>query len=91
MGMHWEYLLPLVVLALLIFGPKRLPEMGSSIGKTIKEFQRSMKEVNEPEKPPTTPVALAQAETPAAPKVVAPIEPVQIAPVSVTPTEAVAE
>ncbi|MGH2514209.1 MAG: twin-arginine translocase TatA/TatE family subunit [Ktedonobacterales bacterium] len=90
MGMHWEYLLPLVVLALLIFGPKRLPEMGSSIGKTIKEFQRSMKEVNEPEKP-TPPVALTQAETPVTPKVAAPIEPVQIAPASVTPSEAVAE
>ncbi len=43
--MRWFELLPLVVVALLVFGPKRLPEMGSSIGKTIREFQKSMREV----------------------------------------------
>jgi sec-independent protein translocase protein TatA len=46
-GFHWWDLLPLVLVALLIWGPKRLPEMGSSIGKTIKEFQKSMREVRE--------------------------------------------
>ncbi len=50
-GAHWFELLPLVLLALLFFGPKRLPEMGSAIGKTIKEFQKSMREVREPEPP----------------------------------------
>ncbi len=45
MGLHWEVLLPLAVLALIVFGPKRLPELGSSIGKTIREFQKSMREV----------------------------------------------
>jgi len=49
MGQHWEILIPVVLLALLFFGPKRLPEIGSSIGKTIKEFQKSMREVKEPE------------------------------------------
>ncbi len=52
MGQHWEILIPVIILALLFFGPKRLPEMGSSIGKTIKEFQKSMREVKEPEQPP---------------------------------------
>jgi Sec-independent protein translocase protein TatA len=32
---------------LLIFGPKRLPEMGSAIGKTYKEFKKSMREAAE--------------------------------------------
>ncbi len=45
--MRPEFLL-LLIAALLLFGAKRLPEMGSSIGKTIKEFQRSMKEVTHP-------------------------------------------
>ena len=31
--------------ALLFVGPKRLPEMGSAIGKTMREFQRSMHEI----------------------------------------------
>ena len=47
-GFHWELLLPLALIALLVFGPKRLPEIGSSIGKTIREFQKSMREVTEP-------------------------------------------
>lgn len=43
-GFHWYDLIPLALIALLIWGPKRLPEMGSSIGKTIKEFQKSMRD-----------------------------------------------
>ncbi|HLY29561.1 MAG TPA: twin-arginine translocase TatA/TatE family subunit [Ktedonobacterales bacterium] len=43
-GFHWWDLAPLLLLALLFFGPKRLPEMGSSIGKTIRAFQHSMRE-----------------------------------------------
>ncbi len=29
----------ILVLALVVFGPKRLPEMGKSIGKAIREFK----------------------------------------------------
>ena len=47
-GLHWYDLIILVVLALVVFGPKRLPEMGSAVGKTIKEFQKSMREVTQP-------------------------------------------
>jgi sec-independent protein translocase protein TatA len=31
----------------LFFGAKRLPEMGASIGKGIREFKRSLSEINE--------------------------------------------
>ena len=51
------------IIALLFFGPKRLPEMGSAIGKTIKEFQKSMREVthpNEAEVSPPLPAATVQ-------------------------------
>ena len=60
-----EFLI-LVVVALLIFGPKKLPEMGSSIGKTIREFQRSMREVKEPEQPSAAVPPAAPATTPTA-------------------------
>lgn len=62
-GLHWPELIIVVALALLFFGPKRLPEMGSSIGKTIREFQRSMREIGDPPKetPATLPSATAQA------------------------------
>ncbi|MEO5800729.1 MAG: twin-arginine translocase TatA/TatE family subunit [Gemmatimonadales bacterium] len=32
----------LLVVALLVFGAKRLPEIGSSMGKGIREFKRSL-------------------------------------------------
>ena len=46
--MRPELLIPLILIfGVLILGPKKLPEMGSAIGKTIKEFQKSMREVKE--------------------------------------------
>jgi sec-independent protein translocase protein TatA len=43
------HLIIVLIIALLVFGPRRLPELGGSIGKTIREFQRSMKEATQPE------------------------------------------
>jgi sec-independent protein translocase protein TatA len=40
-------LILVVALALIIFGPGKLPEVGKAIGKTINEFRRSSKEVIE--------------------------------------------
>jgi sec-independent protein translocase protein TatA len=37
----WEILVLLLV-ALLIFGPKRLPEMGRSLGRGLREFKDSV-------------------------------------------------
>ena len=31
----------ILLLALIIFGPRRLPEMGRTIGKSLKEFRRA--------------------------------------------------
>ena len=47
-GIHPELFIVLAI-ALLFFGPKKLPEMGASIGKSIKAFQKGMKEINEPD------------------------------------------
>lgn len=40
------HLLVILVIALIVFGPGKLPELGSSLGKAIKEFKKMM---NEPE------------------------------------------
>jgi sec-independent protein translocase protein TatA len=40
-----ELLFVLAVL-LLLFGAKKLPELGSGLGKGIREFKRSIKDVN---------------------------------------------
>src|SRR6266852_291771 len=47
-GLHMPELIIILVVALLIFGPKKLPEMGSSIGKSIKEFRKGMNELSQP-------------------------------------------
>ena len=42
----WEILLIMVVV-LLVFGAKRLPEVGGSIGKGIREFKRSLTDTSD--------------------------------------------
>ncbi len=34
-----------LALALIIFGPGKLPDLGKAVGKTIKEFRRSSMEI----------------------------------------------
>lgn len=48
------HLIIILAIALLLFGPKRLPEIGQGLGKTIREFRQAMKEGGE-EKPAETP------------------------------------
>jgi sec-independent protein translocase protein TatA len=38
-------LILILVLALIIFGPKKLPEIGRAFGQTLKEFKKSAKEL----------------------------------------------
>jgi sec-independent protein translocase protein TatA len=47
-GFHGFDLVIILIIALLIFGPKKLPEMGSAIGKSIKEFRKGMNELTAP-------------------------------------------
>ena len=37
-------LLLILGIVLLIFGPRKLPELGNALGRTIKEFKKGMKE-----------------------------------------------
>jgi sec-independent protein translocase protein TatA len=60
-GIQPIHIVVIVVVALLIFGPRRLPEMGRSIGKAINEFRNGTREmtdsirqeVNQPPDPQT--------------------------------------
>lgn len=40
-------LLVIMLILLLVFGAKRLPEIGSSMGKGIREFKKSISEVKD--------------------------------------------
>ena len=38
-------LILILVLALIIFGPKKLPEIGKAVGQTLSEFKKSAREL----------------------------------------------
>lgn len=42
-------LILIVITALIIFGPKRLPEIGRATGETLKEFKNSARELSKDE------------------------------------------
>ena len=44
-GLGLPELLLILVVALLIFGAARLPEVGRSIGKALHEFKKGMKDI----------------------------------------------
>ncbi|MDG4656351.1 twin-arginine translocase TatA/TatE family subunit [Ectobacillus antri] len=40
-------LILILLIALVVFGPKKLPEIGRAFGETLKEFKRSTKDLRE--------------------------------------------
>ena len=73
----------LLVLLLLVFGAKRLPEMGKSLGSGLRGFKESLSgESTETQTESTPPApALAAAPAPVAPAPVSPVAPAPVAPV----------
>ena len=74
-GLSLTHILLFLVILLLLFGAKRLPEIGGALGKSIGEFKRSMRDfqsdVNAPpadsrrlEPPPAPPPAASQPSIP---------------------------
>jgi TatA/E family protein of Tat protein translocase len=43
----WPEIIVILIIALLLFGAKRLPEIGKSMGKAIREFKKSFKDVTD--------------------------------------------
>lgn len=43
-GIGFQELLVIFLIVLLVFGARRLPEIGRSLGKTLAEFRKGMKE-----------------------------------------------
>jgi sec-independent protein translocase protein TatA len=46
-GLQPTHIIIIAVVALIIFGPSRLPEIGRSLGKTLREFQSATKEATQ--------------------------------------------
>ena len=64
MGIGPMHLFVLAAIALLFFGPSKLPALGKSMGEAIKGFKNAMNEVNDEADKITKTVA----QSPAAPK-----------------------
>ena len=54
-------LIIILVIALLILGPGKLPEVGASLGKTIREFRKASTDIQDSVKIDTSPLPSQQA------------------------------
>lgn len=81
-GLQPTHLILIIIVALIIFGPQRLPELGRSLGKSINEFRNASKELTDavnldaPEPPKALPANTVPTSTPA-PVVVTEVTPPQ--------------
>ncbi len=50
-GIGMPEMIVILVIALIVFGPGKLPDVGSSIGKAIRGFKKSMDEPEKQEEP----------------------------------------
>jgi sec-independent protein translocase protein TatA len=46
-GLHPAYLIILLAIVLIIFGPGKLPELGGAVGRGIREFRKHSNEITE--------------------------------------------
>ncbi len=65
------HLIVLAVVAFLLFGAKRLPELGKGLGEGLKGFKEGIRGITEPSAPPPT----TQQSAPTAPPSSTPVEP----------------
>ena len=71
-GLSPAHLVIILVIALVVIGPGKLPEVGAAIGKSIREFQKAAGQIAEPTQaaaptPPAQPVQPPQAAPPMQP------------------------
>jgi TatA/E family protein of Tat protein translocase len=80
-GIGFQELLVILAIALLVFGPKRLPELARSLGKGLAEFRRASTELRDqfraedeppPARPPAAPPPVAAGPAPDATAAAAP-------------------
>jgi TatA/E family protein of Tat protein translocase len=84
-----QEMLVIGVLALLVFGPSKLPELGRMVGRAMREFRRASDEfrstvetnlhINDPDPPPPEPVATPTPEPVPLPSELEPSSPESVA------------
>ncbi len=43
-GLGWPEIAIIAIVAIVIFGPKRIPELGNALGKTLRGFKEELKQ-----------------------------------------------
>src|SRR3954454_1282720 len=81
-------LIIILVIALIVIGPGRLPDVGAALGKSIREFRKASSDLTDATRVDTTPLppSAAPAPTPQ-PSQPPPTAPAQPAPVQSPPTQ----
>jgi TatA/E family protein of Tat protein translocase len=97
-GLSPLHLILVLVIALLVLGPGKLPEVGAALGKSIREFRKATSDIQESVRLDTPPAQVptavqAPAATPAAAAAPlatvepgSPVGPTETAPPQITPT-----
>jgi sec-independent protein translocase protein TatA len=65
-------LIVILVIALIVIGPGRLPDVGAALGKSIREFRKASSDIAESTRVDTQPATPPAAAAPAAPPPAAP-------------------
>jgi TatA/E family protein of Tat protein translocase len=82
-------LILILIIALIVIGPGKLPEVGSALGKSIREFRKASSDVRESTSLDARPVAPSGSpSTPTAPASAAPAPTAPAPAVPATPSEA---
>jgi sec-independent protein translocase protein TatA len=66
MPIHPFWIIAIIVVVLIIFGPGRLPELGAGVGKAMREFRKATSELSNEVTHATQPAPPAAAPTPPA-------------------------
>jgi len=49
MNIGWQEILLILLIALLLFGARKIPDLAKSLGKGIREFRKGLREIESPE------------------------------------------
>lgn len=52
-GLGWPEVIIIAIVAILIFGPKKIPELGNTLGKTLRGFKEEMSHSEDDSDPET--------------------------------------
>lgn len=49
MNLGWQEILLILLIVLLLFGARKIPELARSLGKGVREFKKGLQDIENPE------------------------------------------